>query len=165
MCVKLLPPNKKETKQNQSRLHKTPISTQWRIQDFKLGGTHLKKLRRAEEGAKNFGVLRVKNHDLTSNDHIFTNFRGGARAGCASPPPPMDPPMQLSHFGKRLYMYKYNMYNQQVNSMLIIGVTYYIQLHVNGGWVRVKTVNILKILYIFSTITVKGVNSQYVWND
>ena len=44
MCVKLLPPNKKETKQNQSRLHKTPISTQWRIQDFKLGGDALKKI-------------------------------------------------------------------------------------------------------------------------
>ena len=86
MCVKLLPPNKKETKQNQSRLHKTPISTQWRIQDFKLGGTHLKKLRRAEEGAKNFGVLRVKNHDLTPKDHIFTNFRGGARRVRLPPP-------------------------------------------------------------------------------
>jgi hypothetical protein len=31
------------------------------IQDFKLGGTRLKKLRRAERGAKMFGVFRVKN--------------------------------------------------------------------------------------------------------
>jgi hypothetical protein len=31
---------------------------QGRIQDFKLGGAHLKKLRRAEGGAKNFGVFR-----------------------------------------------------------------------------------------------------------
>ena len=38
---------------------------QGRIQDFKLGGAHLKKLRRAEGGAKNFGVFRVKNHDFT----------------------------------------------------------------------------------------------------
>ena len=38
---------------------------QGRIQDFKLGGAHLKKLRRAEGGAKNVGVFRVKNHDFT----------------------------------------------------------------------------------------------------
>jgi hypothetical protein len=36
-----------------------------RIQDFKLGGAHLKKLRRAEEGAKILGVFRVKNHYFT----------------------------------------------------------------------------------------------------
>ena len=79
------------------------------------GGAHLKKLRRAEGGAKNFGVFRVKNHDFTPKksdffpnaegsakifgvfrvknhdftpkNHIFSNFRGGgARAGCAPPP-------------------------------------------------------------------------------
>ena len=87
------------------------------IQDFKLGGggAHLKKLRRAEGGAKIFGVFRVKNHDFTpknhifpilggareifgvfhvknhdftpKKNHIFTNFRGGGggRAGCAPP--------------------------------------------------------------------------------
>ena len=52
---------------------------QGRIQDFKLGGAHLKKLRRAEGGAKIFGVFRVKNHDFTTKNHIFSNFRGGAR--------------------------------------------------------------------------------------
>ena len=38
---------------------------QGRIEDFKLGrgGAHLKKLRRAEGGAKMFGVFRVKNLD------------------------------------------------------------------------------------------------------
>ena len=35
------------------------------IQDFKLEGTHLKKLRGAEGGAKNVGVFRVKNYDFT----------------------------------------------------------------------------------------------------
>ena len=40
-------------------------SDQGRIQDFKLGGAHLKKLRRAEGGAKNFGVFRVKIHGFT----------------------------------------------------------------------------------------------------
>ena len=30
------------------------------------------------------GVFRVKNHDFTPKNHIFSNFRG-ARAGCAPP--------------------------------------------------------------------------------
>jgi hypothetical protein len=38
---------------------------------------HLKKLRRAEGGAKISGVFRVKNHDFTPKNHIFSNFRGG----------------------------------------------------------------------------------------
>jgi hypothetical protein len=41
---------------------------QGRIQDFKLGGAHFKKLRRAEGGAKFVGVFRVKNH------HCFSSF-------------------------------------------------------------------------------------------
>jgi hypothetical protein len=51
---------------------------QGRIQDFKLGGAHLKKLRRAEGGANIFGVFRVKNHDFTPKNHIFP-ILGGAR--------------------------------------------------------------------------------------
>jgi hypothetical protein len=49
---------------------------QGRIQDFKLGGAYLKKLRRAEGGAKIFGVFRVKNHDFTPKNHIFSNCEG-----------------------------------------------------------------------------------------
>jgi hypothetical protein len=46
---------------------------QGRIQDFKLGGgAHLKKLRRAEGGAKFFLVFRVKNHDFTAKNHTLT---------------------------------------------------------------------------------------------
>ena len=66
---------------------------QGRIQDFKLGGAHLKKLRRAEGGAKNFGVFRVKNHDFTPKFHIFSNFRGSA----VRAPPPLDPPLICSY--------------------------------------------------------------------
>jgi hypothetical protein len=44
---------------------------QRRIQDFKLGGAHLKKLRRAEGGANIFGVFRVKNHDFTPKNHFI----------------------------------------------------------------------------------------------
>ena len=46
------------------------------------GGAHLKKLRRAEGDTKIFGVFRVKNHDFTPKNNIFSNFRGEARAGC-----------------------------------------------------------------------------------
>ena len=51
------------------------------IRNFKLGGggggAHLKKLRRAEGGAKIFGVFRVKNRDFTPKNHIFSNFKWG----------------------------------------------------------------------------------------
>ena len=66
---------------------------QGRIQDFKLGGgAHLKKLRRAEGGAKMCGVFRVKNHDFMPKNHIFSNFRGGAPG---APPPPGSAPVYV----------------------------------------------------------------------
>ena len=72
---------------------RVPIIFQGRIQDFKLGGgAHLKKLRRAEGGAKIVGVFRVKNHDFTPKNHILSNFKGGRRV---PPPPPLDPPLYL----------------------------------------------------------------------
>ena len=43
---------------------------QGRIQDFELGGAHLKKLRRAEGGAKFFWVFHVKIHDFTPKKQI-----------------------------------------------------------------------------------------------
>ena len=63
---------------------------QGRIQDFKLGGGgHLKKLRRAEGGAKIFGVFRVKSHNFTPKNHIFSNCRGRRETfGVFRPPPP-----------------------------------------------------------------------------
>ena len=78
-----------------------------RIQDLKLGGAHLKKLRRAEGGAKIVGVFRVKNHDFTPKNHIFSNFRGGARRVR----PPLDPPLQtyfITLILKLLYSYTFN---------------------------------------------------------
>jgi hypothetical protein len=44
----------------------------------------------AEGGAKIFEVFRVKNHDFTPKNHIFP-ILGGARAGCAPPPPESAP--------------------------------------------------------------------------
>jgi hypothetical protein len=43
---------------------------------YQVRGAHLKKLSRAEGGAKIVGVFRVKNHDFTPKNHIFSNFRG-----------------------------------------------------------------------------------------
>jgi hypothetical protein len=51
-------------------------ANQGRIQDFKLGGAHLKKLRRAKGGANIFGVFRVKSHDFTPKNHIFSDCGG-----------------------------------------------------------------------------------------
>ena len=45
------------------------------------GGGALKKLRRAKGGANIFGVFRVKNHDFTQKNHIFSNC-GGRREKC-----------------------------------------------------------------------------------
>ena len=64
------------------------VKLQGRTQDFKLGGggAHLKKFRRAEGGAKIFGVFRVKNHDFTQkNQYFFPILGGGGGAGCAPP--------------------------------------------------------------------------------
>ena len=40
------------------------------------GGALKKKMHRAEGGAKNVGVFRVKNHDFTPKNHIFSNCGG-----------------------------------------------------------------------------------------
>ena len=39
-----------------------------------------------------FGVFRVKNHDFTAKNHIFSNFRGG---GASVPPSYRDPSLVL----------------------------------------------------------------------
>jgi hypothetical protein len=104
-------------------------SIQGRIQDFQLGGGALKKNapsggRReniwgvsceksrffpiAEGGAKIVGVFRVKNHDFTPKNLIFSNFRGGGGRRVHPPPGiakiphpiyynPMSSPPQKSH--------------------------------------------------------------------
>ena len=53
---------------------------QGRIQDFKLGGgPHLKKLRRAEGGAKNLGYFVWKNTILRQKIIFFPIAEGGAK--------------------------------------------------------------------------------------
>jgi hypothetical protein len=63
----------------------TRYNIQGRIQDFKIGGAHLKKLRRAEGGAKKIGVFRVKKHDFTPKNQFFPIAEGGAIFKCAPP--------------------------------------------------------------------------------
>ena len=53
---------------------------------------NVKKYRRAERGAKMFGVFRVKNHDFTQTNHIFSNSRWGEGAPGARP---LDPPLYV----------------------------------------------------------------------
>ena len=79
---------------------------QGRIQDFQLGGGGgaLKKI--APSGGKReiFGVFRVKNHDFTPKNHIFSNYRGGG--GAPGAPPAGSAPVYRSvcyHFNKNNY--------------------------------------------------------------
>ena len=48
---------------------------------FQVRGAHLKKLHRAEEGAKILGVFRVKNHDFTPKIIFFPILGGGGGGG------------------------------------------------------------------------------------
>ena len=73
-----------ETGENNQIYHIMLYRVQGRIQDFKLRGAHLKKLRRMEGGVNIFGVSRVKNYDFTPKKHIFPILRGAHR--CAPPP-------------------------------------------------------------------------------
>ena len=49
-----------------------------------------------------FGVFRVKNHDFTPKNHIFSNFRGGARR---APPPGSAPVDFLKKWRENLDIY------------------------------------------------------------
>ena len=53
------------------------------------GGAHFKKLRRAEGGAKIFGVFRVKNHHFTQKKSSFPIL--GRSAPCSPSPPRIRP--------------------------------------------------------------------------
>jgi hypothetical protein len=92
---------------------------QGRIQDFKLGGGALKIIAPSGGRRENFGIFRVKNHDFTpknpiysncggrpkncwgilcekswfyaKKNRIFSNFRGGR--GTVVLPPLLDPPL------------------------------------------------------------------------
>ena len=54
---------------------------------FQVRGAHFKKSRRAEGGAKTFGVFRVKNYDFTQKNIFFPILGGGWWS------PPLNPPL------------------------------------------------------------------------
>ena len=81
------------------------VLEQGRIQDFKLGGA-LKKLRRAEEGAKFVEVFRVKKYD-------FTPILGGG-AGAS----PLDPSLWRVVFSSSCS-----------NEIQFLFISYYLLLH------------------------------------
>ena len=66
---------KQQTIQNCESMIVLHISMQGQIQDFKLRGAHLKKIASCGGRREIFGVFRVKNHDFTPKNHIFSNFR------------------------------------------------------------------------------------------
>ena len=59
------------------------------------GDALLKKIALSGGRRENVGVFRVKNHDFTQKNHIFSNFRV-ARAVCAPSPPLNPPPTRIS---------------------------------------------------------------------
>ena len=59
---------------------------QGRIQDFKLGGAHLKNCAERREARKILGYFVWKITILRQKIIFFSNFRG-------APPPPLDPPL------------------------------------------------------------------------
>jgi hypothetical protein len=66
---------------------------------FQVRGAHLKKLHRAEGSVKIVGVFRVKNHDFTPKNHIFSNFRGGG--GTRRVRLPLDPPLPFRYHARK----------------------------------------------------------------
>ena len=77
--------------------------------EFQVRGAHLKNLRRAEGGTKIFGVFRVKNHDFTPKNHIFSNFRGGG-ARRVRPPPWIRPCKVLFKVDIKIYFFGESLY-------------------------------------------------------
>ena len=51
---------------------------------FQVSEAHLKKIAPSAGRREDFWVFRVKNHDYTPKNHIFSNFRGARRV-----PPPL----------------------------------------------------------------------------
>ena len=61
---------------NLLKILKSYCQQQGWIQDFKLGGGALKKIAPSGGRPKFFGVFRVKNHDFTPTNLIFSNCGG-----------------------------------------------------------------------------------------
>ena len=97
------------------------LGNQGRIHDFKIGGAHLKKLRRAEGGAKFFWVFRVKNHDFTPTNLIFFYFRGAGWSGAPGAPPWIRPWLHMSEGkGPQFYQFLHYLVTGNFNNEYIL---------------------------------------------
>ena len=68
----------------------TPTQNQERIQDFKVGGTHLKKIAPTGGRRENLWGISCEKSQFYAKKILFFPILGGACAGCA---PPLDPPL------------------------------------------------------------------------
>ena len=59
------------------------------------GGGAVKKIAPSGGRRENFGVFRVKKHDFTPKNHIFSNFRGGGPRRVRPPPPGSAPELYM----------------------------------------------------------------------
>jgi hypothetical protein len=79
--------NNSTNKQNEQVTQRRVYIYQGRIQDFKLGGAHLKKLSRAEGGAKMFGGISCEKSRFYAKKIIFFPILGGGA---------LDPPLYMT---------------------------------------------------------------------
>ena len=96
-------------------------------------------MRRAEGGAKIFGVFRVKNPDFTPKNHIFTNFRGTRPPGA---PPAGSAPGLDGEFYVHVRYDMDLMINSNAYEILLIWFVVRIQFYLSlalGKWVSAKT--------------------------
>ena len=70
----------------------TPTQNQERIQDFKVGGTHLKKIAPTGGRRENLWGISCEKSQFYAKKILFFPILGGACAGCAPPPPPGSAP-------------------------------------------------------------------------
>ena len=64
------------------------VSLQGRIQDFKLGGAHLKKIAPSGGRRENVWGISCEKSRFYAKKSYFSNFRGGASRVRPPPPPP-----------------------------------------------------------------------------
>jgi hypothetical protein len=87
MISRILYPSKKKTSYILSTIdqHKHMIYSPGADSGFQVrgGGSSLKKIAPCGGRRENFEVFRVKNHDFTQTNHIFSNFREAPPPGSA----------------------------------------------------------------------------------
>ena len=73
---------------------------------FQVRRAHLKKIAPSGGRRETFWVFRVKNHDFTPKNHIFSNFRGRTPGA-----PPLDPPLDMLMLASSVWNYNVSFVN------------------------------------------------------